>query len=195
MNWDHKLFFRIHGQAHQKPWLDKFGFFCGRWLLYIYLLAFIIIVPLYVKNLGAFDNYLMPYLAVILGFCIAWICGYVVNIIIGLIVRRKRPYNNYKNKVKPLFVPLLGKWKSMPSDHAMTCAIIVVFWYFGLPWFPLYGFVIAVTVMLLIVWGRVFSGVHYPSDIIVGTIIGFLTPLVSTVIFILLSIIYNSIVL
>lgn len=91
----------------------------------------------------------------------------VVNILIGLFYWRARPFVSYH--FLPL-ISLLWENKSFPSDHAgvswALAALTARFnkknsWLFFLA-------------ALLISLGRVLSGVHYASDIVVGAGIGLL---------------------
>ena len=73
----------------------------------------------------------------------------------------------YPDKVATLFRPLFG-WKSFPSDHSLAVFLLIGLAYcFSLPW------VAALIVMgAWVVFGRVYAGVHYPSDILAGLTLG-----------------------
>jgi len=102
-------------------------------------------------------------------FSFVWLVAWLISLFIGFVVKRHRPYVKYPTKVHFLFKPLFEQWKSMPSDHAMTCAILI-----GLisliatkPMIIIY-----IVLSLWVMWGRIYAGVHYFSDIIVGVLIG-----------------------
>lgn len=95
-----------------------------------------------------------------------------VNLLITEILKssfqRTRPYAVLND------VNLLGKKlddnRSMPSEHSSSTFAIATmlslhykYWYVIIPSFTLAG---------LTAYGRVYSGVHYPTDVLVGAIIG-----------------------
>jgi len=87
--------------------------------------------------------------------------AYAANQAIKLAVRRPRPQ-------LPDLPPLIGTptQLSFPSAHAATSAAAVhAFWHL-LPWAPLRGAASAMTL------SRLYLGVHYPSDIVAGVLLG-----------------------
>lgn len=67
----------------------------------------------------------------------------------------------------------LEHWSSFPSDHATYLfAIAAGFWLISRPWGAVIG--MAATVVSLT---RIFVGVHFPSDILTGALIGIATSL------------------
>src|SRR5215218_7681282 len=87
--------------------------------------------------------------------------AYAVNQAIKLAVRRPRP------QLEDL-PPLMNTptQLSFPSAHAATSAAAVhAFWHL-LPWVPLRGAAFAMTL------SRLYLGVHYPSDIVAGVLLG-----------------------
>jgi undecaprenyl-diphosphatase len=87
--------------------------------------------------------------------------AYGANQAVKLAVRRPRP------QLADL-PPLIGTptQLSFPSAHAATSAAAVhAFWHL-LPWVPLRGAALAMTL------SRLYLGVHYPSDIVAGVLLG-----------------------
>lgn len=80
-------------------------------------------------------------------------------------VNRKRPYESWK--IDPL-IHKDTKGHSMPSRHVFSSAMISVSWLYIVPWV---GWLL-LALSIVSAWVRVAGGVHYPSDVIVGYIIG-----------------------
>lgn len=103
------------------------------------------------------------FLEALLSGAAAWL----VNQFIGLLYWRKRPFAVFSDNIHSLVnKDVLAK--SFPSDHAavaMSLAIIIFLWSprVGI-WF------IALAVLISV--ARIFAGVHYPSDVIVGLALG-----------------------
>jgi len=96
----------------------------------------------------------------------AIIIGLILAFIIGKFYDRPRPFA--ANIVTALIHHRANP--SFPSDHA-----IIFFAYVTCLYLFRYGNVANVALVLacLTCWGRVFVGVHYPSDVFAGAIIGF----------------------
>ena len=88
----------------------------------------------------------------------------------GLIYKKPRPIVTQKN-VKQLFPPF-GTWKSFPSDHTILASS--VFWtvvfinYITGGAYSIFFVYIFAFGIIMIGLARIFSGVHYPIDIIGG---------------------------
>jgi membrane-associated phospholipid phosphatase len=57
---------------------------------------------------------------------------------------------------------------SFPSDHCLVAGAVAMVTLLAWRWLG----IIAVALALLIAWGRVFVGVHYPGDVLAGLAIG-----------------------
>jgi membrane-associated phospholipid phosphatase len=92
---------------------------------------------------------------------LAIVAAYAVNQAVKLAVRRPRPQ---LSDLPPLIAT--PTQLSFPSAHAATSAAAVhAFWHL-LPWVPLRGTALAMSL------SRAYLGVHYPSDIVAGVLLG-----------------------
>ncbi len=164
LSWSHKLFLRINNQVGKRRWLDLFMIFCARWLIYILL------VPLlyfgWVTSILAYKNTETTFsYTVLLTIFGVFFLSYIISLILGIILKKKRPVRELPN-IKTL-VPTLATWKSFPSDHTMFSFLMAYFFFFfngGFSiWFVSYFFLAS-----LVAVGRVYTGVHYPRDILGG---------------------------
>ncbi|MFH1292458.1 MAG: phosphatase PAP2 family protein [bacterium] len=158
MNWNQTLFFKIHDLAGKNKFLDAFSVFGGRWLIYLVILLYFL-YWLLVQNVFSFLLFILMAI-----FTAGWLVGLLLNYLLHLIVRKPRPYSAYPDKVKPLFIPFIGKQKSFPSDHAMTVFLPAMIFLFLSPQLCLFFTLLA----LWVCWGRIYAGVHYPADILGG---------------------------
>ena len=94
--------------------------------------------------------------------------SFIIVSVFRYILNTPRPYTKYE------FDPIVKKKKvgqSMPSRHVFSVFVIgMAFLYIN----TILGIVIfAIGVLMCI--GRVFAGVHFPSDVLVGALIGILS--------------------
>lgn len=98
-----------------------------------------------------------------------WAAGLAILIgeSLSLLVLRVRPFLFWDNIIVLIPPPLTGSWPSIHTATAlaMTTALFMINKKLG--WF---GLLLAAGVAL----GRVAAGVHYPTDILSGALIGFL---------------------
>lgn len=81
------------------------------------------------------------------------------------IIQRARPYNSY-SQIIPL-VPPPGKY-SFPSGHTAAAFSSMVTLFFTKKKYAIPGLILAVIMGL----SRIYVGVHYPSDVLCGAILG-----------------------
>ncbi len=156
MNWNTKLFLKINTLVGKNRWLDAFGRAGAEWVIigmggWYVAISFIL-------------HYGNPYLMWLPIFTLAGaeLVGLFFSNMIGLIVHEVRPRLSIP-EIKILFMPA-SLWKSFPSDHAMSAFLIFLM-------AIIFGFPTALGLLPLVLWvcwGRVYSGVHYPGDILGG---------------------------
>lgn len=158
MNIDLYFFNLINGFAGKCVWFDYFAIFCTDYLGYV-LLGILILFLVF--------NYKKYWKMVFEALMAAFITRFVVAETIRLIWFRARPF------VALNFIPLINQSPteaSFPSGHSTFYFALATIVYFynkklGILFFVA-SFFIAVS--------RVFVGVHWPSDILVGAILGIL---------------------
>jgi undecaprenyl-diphosphatase len=158
MNLDLIIFNFINGYAGKWPWLDYFGMFCADYLGYVLL---VILFFLLAYN---FKKYWKMALEAVIA---AVFTKFVLVAIIRWLWFRPRPF------VALNFIPLINQSASeasFPSGHAS--------FYFALSTIVyLYNKKLGITFYVasfLIIIARVFAGVHWPSDVLAGAILGIL---------------------
>jgi undecaprenyl-diphosphatase len=90
-----------------------------------------------------------------------------LNSLIYLAWQRPRPFVAHAKDIKQ--IGLLVQPESFPSNHAfITFAVATAFWMTGQKKIAVYLFILA----MIIAVARVAAGVHYPSDVVAGAILG-----------------------
>jgi undecaprenyl-diphosphatase len=156
MSLNTRLFFKINSLVGRNKLLDFFGKIGAEYVILAmvgYFGASVLIQD--------WPDYFTSFGKLFFALC-AWSLSWLINLILGKIVREPRPHITYP-KSKLLFLPLMS-WKSFPSDHGMSAWLIIflaILLQLPYVWFLVLG-------ALWVSWGRVFAGVHYPLDIVGG---------------------------
>jgi len=160
------LFQRINGLANNSKFLDFVGIFFADYFPYI--LGAILVLLLFWKK-----NRLMVVSAGISVF----LSRIVIAEIIKIIVHRSRPYLVLETAKK--LITENTDFKSFPSGHAaIFFAIAMAIWFYNKKlgiWF----FVAAIIMGI----ARIFVGVHWPSDILGGAVIGIVSGIIVRIIY------------
>ncbi len=153
MNFDLYFFNLIFKFSGKQKWLDFLAIFFAEYLAYILILVLLIAIFIF-KNVNIF---LFP-------VSIGVFARFMVNEIIYFFYKRKRPSEvlQLKTLIKS------PKHPAFPSGHAS--------FFFALSFAILpFSFALGVTFIFLsslMGFFRVFAGVHWPSDILVGAVVG-----------------------
>lgn len=140
------------------------------------------IIMLYITKLGgAAFTLVIPLLLIIFGkgrarlIGVEWLVSLVISHIvvraIKRLVTRERPFNILKN-INTFDINL--KDYSFPSGHTTAIFSIITVLSINLPFLKYFFVALAVIIGI----SRIYLGVHYPSDVIVGIIIGSMTSVV-----------------
>jgi membrane-associated phospholipid phosphatase len=96
---------------------------------------------------------------------------YISSSIIKPFAGRLRPCQNPAMLANLHLLVNCGSGKSFPSSHAVTAFTVAFFYYRATP-NAVRALRIVMTIATLIALSRVFVGVHYPLDILVGSLLG-----------------------
>ena len=162
MAWEHS--FLLFVQNHLRAgWLDgimKAFTFLGNGGWFFIVLGVVLLVYPKTRRYGA---------TVLLSLLVSFL---ILNLGIKPTVARMRPYDRYLD-----LIPLVGPEKdfSFPSGHTGCAFAAAGALFFSLPK-ERKGIKAAVLLFAaLIGWTRLYVGVHYPTDVLTGAIIGFLS--------------------
>jgi len=156
--WDHKLFYLINGLAKRWRWLDYFGIFCSVYLIWLMAAAALVLfwyLPTRINRL----RYLFTLFASTVG-------AYALSAIIGFGYGRTRPFVSLEGARQLITTSFFHK--SFPSSHSMVAFALA----FTVLWFNRPLGIVMLILAVLVAWGRVFVGVHYPLDVAAGAILG-----------------------
>ncbi|MDD5251065.1 MAG: phosphatase PAP2 family protein [Patescibacteria group bacterium] len=178
---DVELFRAMNNLAGRQSWLDAIFLFASEYLIFLMAGAILVAAGIVVwreRHLGWRDRlrrFLQRrspdadservFVAVVRG-TVAAALAYVANAIIGFIWFRPRPFVTLYDVHQLIDKSPLEK--SFPSDHA---AIAFAMAFAACRTWPRFGAAL-LAAAVLVALGRVFVGVHYPSDIVAGAAVG-----------------------
>ncbi len=154
-------FWYINNWAGVFPWWDFFGKFFASGLIWAMVVLLLIVFASRASTKEQRHEFATVLIAVF-----ASLFAYVTNFLISLVYFRPRPFVDLPG-VHLLIVKDAAE-KSFPSDHAalafaLAIAVLLAHRRWG---------VVFLVLAMLVALGRIFVGVHYPSDVIVGAIVG-----------------------
>jgi len=164
-NIDATWFWAIYDLSRQSAFLDAIGVFFAEYATYV------LIAILALAFVWPSENKEKNRVAVIVSVIAAFIARYVVKVAIVFAYPRPRPFVDFAS-VHPLVNTFVWEnLQSFPSGHAMFFfALAAVIYYFNKKagmW--------ALIAAALISVARIYVGVHWPSDILGGAVLGILT--------------------
>lgn len=207
---NYTLFQIINSQAVAQPWLDGVMVFCANYLIFFFPLVLLLMWGRPVKwrdqPLTAGEQKLLSERrAVVLWTAIACLGAYALNLLIEQFVFEPRPFISHH--VNMLIAHAADD--SFPSDHtAWSLAVSGMFLFLLLPaWqqarrvravtgdptllralnYPGLLTLLALVIGCLVGFARVFTGVHYPGDILGGAIDGLIAASLITLLRLVLS--------
>ena len=164
-NFDAGGFWPLYGLSHQSALLDAAGIFFAEYAAYVWaiILALVFMLPS--------EHKIKNRTAIIISIVAAFIARYVVKTAIVLSLPRPRPFLAL-SPVQPLIATL--PWENMqsfPSGHAILFFALAASLYGFNKKIGLWAFLFAAMISI----ARIYAGVHWPSDILAGAVLGVLT--------------------
>jgi len=155
--WDYHLYKFLHGAIAGRPWLNESYLFFAKYGIVIIFLSSIYLI--WKKKINAF----------VCAFFAMSISG-LVDLAIIFIWKRPRPFIAHSNEIMtPITQGLRVDSASFPSAHTyFAFAIATAVFLYGHRKLGTILFIVA----LLIGIGRIGAGLHYPSDVIAGALLG-----------------------
>ncbi|NTW27004.1 MAG: phosphatase PAP2 family protein [Candidatus Moranbacteria bacterium] len=92
--------------------------------------------------------------------------GIIKHLLLNFIPKRKRPYIAFPETIKPIGKKFSDS--SFPSSHMTTTVAM----FFVITAFYPSIIILAVMAILFMAFSRLYNGMHYPSDILVGILLG-----------------------
>lgn len=169
---DHQIFTAINSLSNHWYWLDLLAIVSAKYLIFVIFGAAIgWWISLHkTKSSSAWPIEGKKKWLIFGHLGLATIFSFLLNQLAALIHFRERPF--LQTGTRQLVNPLSEK--SFPSDHAAVAfaiAIVIFFYNKSLGLFLL-------LLSLLIGLGRIYTGVHYPLDVLGGAIVGIFTAVV-----------------
>lgn len=166
IRFDAEMFRNINNLAGRYPALDAVGVFCARYLIVVMFLAVIVRAVIVARRpesrtlaAALTTAEIRAFAAAALAFLGNWLFS-------RLVAFRPRPYVALKDAHRIIAEPLTSH--AFPSGHSSVAFALAFTLLFVDPPFGVVMLIAAAAVA----FGRVFTGVHYPLDVVVGAFVG-----------------------
>ena len=158
--WDYHIYKFLHGAIAGRPWLNESYLFFAKYGIVIIFLSSIYLISR--RRINAF----------IAAFLAMGLAAFV-DLAITLIWKRQRPFIAHSNEIiTPITKGLHVDIASFPSAHTyIAFAIATAVFLYGHKKLGTFLFLVA----LLVGIGRIGAGLHYPSDVVAGALLGILS--------------------
>lgn len=162
--WDQKIILRYNGLGGKIiTYILRFISFFGRETLWIFLIAFYLLIW--------YDPFLLSYISA------TFLTGLILILTIKQIVKRKRPFERFEDG-QIIVLERKPTSKSFPSWHSYNVVaqgLLIGLCFLRSPFIT----IIIILLAILVSFSRIQIGVHYPTDVICGCIIGVIGFLIS----------------
>lgn len=163
LSWSHKLFLFVNKWAGKSRVYDVVVKFWAEYALFLLALAVVASILWQSPHIGAV-------IFVFVWLPLMWTAGMGISWLIGWAYPHRRPAIEFP-KTHQIITPL-SNWKSLPSDHAFSAWLLVFAAVVGLRGEGALGLMAVFTASAaLISAARVLAGVHYPRDVVAGTVL------------------------
>jgi undecaprenyl-diphosphatase len=156
------IFEKINGLAHLWPALDWLGVFAASYFQY-FSVAFLLIFFFWPKNKRVINR-----LMVASALASALVSRFIFASAIHNFLHRSRPFLVLESASKLIEIKTNGNFAAFPSGHAAFFFALAMAVYFYNRRLGLVFFAGAILIGL----ARIFVGVHWPSDVLGGAILG-----------------------
>lgn len=154
--YDFKTYYKLYFLGVNNHRLGDFFLFFAKYGIVFFFLSFTYLI--YKKRIKAFYG----------SFLSMGIAGFI-DLVISLFWKRPRPFISHAGLVNPITEGLRVDKISFPSSHTyIVFAIAISVYLYGHKKLGTCLFILAIFVAL----GRIVVGLHYPSDVIAGALLG-----------------------
>ena len=162
-NYDFKGYYHLYQFGLDHAWAADFYYFFARYGIVFFFLSFIYLI--WKRKIPAFICSIMA-----MGMAV------VVDFLVFAFWQRPRPFFAHANIVSdPMVNGMYADFGSFPSSHTyMAFAVAISVFLFGHKRLGSVLFLLAICVAV----GRIGSGLHYPSDVIGGALLGLISGIV-----------------